>query len=487
MPKIRFDNFSGGLAKTPWKGTRGSFVALAGLDIHSTPGVVRVNQRLVKEDTGGVVEDLINFFLIGNKITSHLHGLSERGNIYRKQRGGAWEVVFRDPDYGTRQGNMRGAVEYKDYFFWTNGRGKIYRKNVGTVNNDPLDWRDVGIYQSIDAVQDEFWIPMYVLDLKLWVGSKNNLYLIRWNATTNNFDFARSLTFEDHLNCRSLGSISSDVIIGFETNSPSVLTEIKRWDTVATSWNVADKYINEPSVNVFLPVENYLFFHGGYGGNIYLFDGFRSRKMFSIPGDFSIFDRFSIRPGAVAIWSGLTLFGFSQETFSAKTTVLQGIYSLGRRDKDFPLVLNLEYIVENGARQPLLNNLMVGSIVPWRDTFYVSWKDIGSGEIGISYFDLNQKCPHAFLETMVMELGGIEVKKIGINYADLPQGTGFRVKYKKNYESEWRDLGRLVNDAKMKQVYAVQSIPNVNTLQLRVEFIVSGNLSPSLRSIFVEV
>ena len=64
MGIIRQNNFQGGLADSPVLGVRGSFDDAVGCDIHSTPGVLKVNQKLTKE-SGTTVTDFIKCKLQG--------------------------------------------------------------------------------------------------------------------------------------------------------------------------------------------------------------------------------------------------------------------------------------------------------------------------------------------------------------------------------------------------------------------------------------
>ena len=55
---VRYNNVSSGLAKSKWRGPRGSYAKAVGIDIHSEPGVIKAQFKLAK-DSGNTVVDKI--------------------------------------------------------------------------------------------------------------------------------------------------------------------------------------------------------------------------------------------------------------------------------------------------------------------------------------------------------------------------------------------------------------------------------------------
>jgi hypothetical protein len=71
----------GGIADSLYQGTKNSVSAMVGIDIHSEPGIIKVNQRLTKE-SGTTVTDFVTTMVPCSDGNTYMFGTG--GNIYKR-------------------------------------------------------------------------------------------------------------------------------------------------------------------------------------------------------------------------------------------------------------------------------------------------------------------------------------------------------------------------------------------------------------------
>lgn len=81
---------------------------MVGLDIHSEPGIIKVNQKLVKE-SGSVVTDFIKIIVPCSD--GYTYGFGDNKNVYKRTGGGTWTLAVTLPNVPF------GAIEYNGYIY----------------------------------------------------------------------------------------------------------------------------------------------------------------------------------------------------------------------------------------------------------------------------------------------------------------------------------------------------------------------------------
>jgi hypothetical protein len=188
---------------------------------------------------------------------------------------------------------------------------------------------------------------------------------------------------------------------------------------------------------------------------------------------------------AVLNFNGLPLFGLS---FSAGTPTNLGVYSLGRANRNYPLVLNGEVGISTGN----LGNLEIGCIVGVGDIYLVSWKDTNSGTVyGVDKLDLSAKYSGAYLMTRIMmadRFALLNYNVVNIAYRSLPENTTFTVSKKVNNGSLVAfDVSECENDI-IRNIFATEiDISDATTVQIKIAPTVSSNNAPEIEAFEVVV
>src|SRR3990167_1913717 len=98
-----------GLADSKWSGIEGSVAECVGLDIHSTPGLTKVRQKLTKES--GSTVDALEEISVAVSTGESFWFSSTSGKIWRRSSTGTWLLVY-TTSAGAGTSGCSGAIEY---------------------------------------------------------------------------------------------------------------------------------------------------------------------------------------------------------------------------------------------------------------------------------------------------------------------------------------------------------------------------------------
>ena len=262
---IPIENFNlGGLADSKFSGVKDSYHKLVGLDLHTTPGLLKVAQRLTK-DSDTMVDEFVKVAVASTNGRTYWFS-STSGKIWERDSGGTWDLVYTTVPTGGGAGCL-GAAEYQGYIYWateshlhrilaTNAEGAAeWAANIGAG----LNWDD---FDNGDAL----YHPMVEQVGVLFIGDANQVAQVRDATFSSN-----ALDIKAPLRVKCLGKIGIDLLIGTKGNE-FTKTEVFRWNTWSVSFTTSDT-IEEPNINAFLPGDNFVFVSAGVAGNIYVFNG----------------------------------------------------------------------------------------------------------------------------------------------------------------------------------------------------------------------
>lgn len=115
MPEIKIANLNlGGLADSIYQGTNDSLAKMVGLDIHTTPGLIKVNQKMSK-DSSTTIDEFCKCAVAcsdGNKYWFS----ADSGKIW-KEASGTYSLVHTTTPL-TGEAKCLGAIEYNGYMYW---------------------------------------------------------------------------------------------------------------------------------------------------------------------------------------------------------------------------------------------------------------------------------------------------------------------------------------------------------------------------------
>jgi len=478
MPNL-FPNGLKGLADSKFSGIAGSVAKMIGIDIHSEPGLIKIHQALAKDSPASganEVDELCRVRLAVSSGETFWFSYTS-GKIWRRSTTGDWLLVH--TTIATGADGCLGAAEYDGFIYWATAESlhRIPIANIATLAhwtaNAVHDW---ATFTNKDA---EFH-PMVVRGLRLFIGDAN--YVAKVYEDTGHQFVAKALDLRTPYRIKTMIEFDIDLLIGTFVNDNANKAQILRWDTYDDeSWQTDDT-IEENGINAFIKDDNYVYAQCGKYGRIYFYDGSRLIPYKRIPGDWSPTKTAEVYPQAVSTLLTIPVFGLSN---GAGNPTEQGVYSFGSYSKDYPKVLDLSYPVSAG-----LSDIEIGAVLAVGADLLVSWKSATSQ--GVDKLNWDAKYSSAYLETTILTPAEVRhffktTSEIFANYASLPANTGIGFKYKKKFDATYSAAMTVIDDTKLMQVRTKEgTIPEIAALQLKIEFVVSGNNAPEIESIGYE-
>lgn len=457
-----------GLADSKWSGIAGSGASCVGLDLHSTPGLVKVHQKLTKE-SGATVTELCKVKVAASNGYSFWFS-STSGKIWARTSTGTWSLAL-TTTAAAGEVKCLGAMEYNGYIYWAT-QSRLHRIAIadadGTWASEALNW-------ATFAVTDSSWHPMAIQNLTLFIGDGNRVCSVNDAGTFDN----NALDIKTPYRIKTMTHYDLDLLIGTFVNTNVNKTEIIRWDCVSESWNTSDP-IEEAGINAFIRDDNYVYVQAGRAGNIYFYNGEQLEPYKRIPGDYSNVKYGEVYHDAVGNFKGIPVFGFSNSPEAGNTTgnpASQGVYSFGSYSRDYPKVLDLSWVISQGV----VAGVEIGAVLVQDFELFVAWKE--GSNYGVDKIDYTAKYASAYFETMMLFQDKRDVSKtlseVYSLYETLPTNCGITFSYKINHGDYVAMTS--ITDSTMNKIYVQDAnVPNVGALQIKVAFTVSANTAPTL-------
>lgn len=445
----------GGIASSKYQGGENSVAQIVGLDIHSEPGIIKVNQKLTKE-SGTTIDGLVKKILPCSDGNTYLFS-SGSGKIWKRTAAGVYSL-----EATNAQGAMFDAIEDQGYIYYCSAT-HVGRWQVGSAWGTRTDNWAAFTNGSTTAH------PIVKNNLVVYIGDDNLVAQIEDGVFT-----ANAMDIKDGLIVRSLGTYDTSLLIGDYVNDNINKTEIFLWNTWSKSFTHADP-VPEKGINAFLDTDNAVIVAVGNKGNLYAYNGGILQQFKRINGDWGVGKQAIINQNAVATVGGIPLFGISNDT---NNPCLQGIYSIGRNSNEFPMVLNLEYVIS----QNKTSSIEIGAMAVVDDVLLVAWKD--GTTYGVDKVDNTAKYDTAYLESRMMlfdRKNNSTIKEIRVYYRTLPANTDVEIYASVNYAAY--ALQTSTNDTDRKCIYMKNHIPDVYALQVKPVFQTNSNDAPEVEAI----
>lgn len=343
----------GGQSDSMYQGQQNSVYESVGLDLHSEPGILKNNQKLTKE-SGVVIDDLVKRILPCSDGNTYLFG-STNGKIWKRTSAGVYSLLYTATPAAGAVGIL-DAYEYQGFIYYAM-QSRLGRVAVGA----PTDWSTRNDNFATFTNTDLDFHPMREVNQVLYIGDKN--FLAQVDAGTFS---ANALDINSPFRIKSLGKLFTDILFGTFVTVYNAITEIFKWNTWSTSFSVSDE-IPEIGINCFLKTDNYVLANAGTKGNIYSYNGSQLENYKRIQGDWTGSKQALVHPNASCNLFGLPLFGFSNVSGNP---IKQGIYSLGGYDRNYPKIINLDWIISNNR----YSGIDIGAIELIGTQLVASWK-----------------------------------------------------------------------------------------------------------------
>ena len=457
----KLNNFSGGLSDSVIFGGKGTFSEAVGCDIHSEPSIIKPSQALSKT-SGTLVTELCKYALKCSTGTILYFGSS--GSIYARDSSGTYTVAYQDT-----YGSINGCGELDGYIYWASS-GTLSRISTGSswVTDVAHDWASL---TSSDYHQ------MTVNGLYLYMLNGRNVATVDDTGTitvTGTPDVSLN-TLPENYEYTTISNFGIDLILGTKETSGIETSRIFRWDTASPAWNSTDD-IPESSINSFITIDNYVIAQAGHEGRLYFYNGSSLEKFKKIQGDYAN-KSMTMHPDSVCQFLGRGMFGLSN--LSGNPCNL-GVYSLGQYDRNYPMALNLDFVLSTGAT----SGIEIGALTSSGTLLTVAW---GSGTTyGIDEIDWANKYGSAYFNTL--QVGGERYtqktfKEYNIAYKEKPTGTDIKL----NYYSNFGSMGTItLTDKSGYNKLTNMDTFEAGTAKFKVSFETSGNNAPSVEELFVK-
>ena len=460
-----------GLSDSLWSGAKGSFYKMVGVDIHSQPGSITVQQRL-DNDTGAVTIDTLCKVAVALSDGSKIWFAFDSGKIWRESSGTYLLVYTTSPAAGTA--GCSGAAEYNGFLYWAT-QSRLHRISLATAIATAANWTSNAVpnWNTFNQTDADFH-PMVVQGGTLWIGDNNIMASVNSSAT---FTASGLLDLVDPQRIKTLAPFDIDIVIGTLVATTVNYCYIYRWDTILTVATFSE-IVRENGVNAFGWLGTVLVAQCGTSGNWYQYDGKSLQAYKRIPGTWSPTQRAEVYPGSTAVLRGNMIFGLSN---LAGNPAEQGIYTFGRYSKDYPFVLTgPDFIVS----QDKVATIEIGAIIVDGQDVYVAWKD--GATYGIDQLNYSAKYASARIETTRL-IPDPQNQTVAVqfwaNYQSLPASTDLTFGYQKNNDTSYTNI-TAINDTENIQLYAEETVVG-RVIQMRIQFTVSSNSSPTLEQIGV--
>lgn len=346
------------------------------------------------------------------------------------------------------------ADEFEGYVYWTT-KNRLQRVAIADVD----DFSDIDVWEFAAFTNgDDLYHPMIVQNASLFIGDKTTMAQV---DNSHIFFPSTALNTPDSERIMSVERFDIDVVIG---TSYGQYARILRWDTVSDSWNSED-IVFEDGISAFIRDDNYLYAYAGNQGRLYFYNGEKLERFTRIRGDWDASNTATVHAYSVGYYNGLPIFGLSTV---AGTPCKMGVYSLGSFSPSYPIALDLAYPLGN-----TYDTLTFGALIVDGNDFYIAAED------GVYAIDHSNKYQYAHIETRQIPVADRRgtVTEYLAGYVSLPASTGITFSYRDRYDSSFVAL-TTVTDAKKEEQRAELSVPNITSLQLRMDFTVSSNDGP---------
>lgn len=476
MAVIAFRDFNlGGVSDSKYQGTKNSSFRMVGYDIHSAPGLLKVNQKMTKDSSTTIDE----FCKVGIQATNGIRYWfsSESGDIWQDKTGTYTKVYTTVPTSGSAA--CVGAYEYQGYIYFAT---EDYLHRIATADADGSSEWTANAAPNWEAFDNgnASHHPMAEVNQVLYVGDGYNIAQVDAGTFTGN-----ALDLSTDRVVTAMVKMGTQLLVGASITNVN-LSEIFVWNTYSTSFTTSDT-VPEDGINSFIQADNYIYVNAGKTGSIYAFNGSQLQFYKRIPGSYSSTADCIVYPNASAIYRGsIPIFGVSGGTGDACD---EGIWSLGRYSLNYPNVFNLEFpnSTVDGNGYNYLTGLSIGAIIVSGVDVYYSWKLVVgvSTTYGVDKLDYSNKIVHPFFETRVVAPDKVTLHgytKTIVNYEQLPSGTSILIKTKENHAASYSETTELT-DSMRKQVYTDSDSIEAKTLQIRVECVSSSNDAPTIEEV----
>ncbi len=480
-----------GVAQGPFVG----FGDVRNLDIYSEPGVVQLNNIMVKK-SGSTVVAQVNWIVRHPITTTEIYALDAAGTVYKSTDTGATWAVLSGTSATNAHGN--GLWIWKNYLFVARdalldvcGDGSATGITAG---NFTLGWK------TIDS--DVLWHPMMTSrnDNKLYGGAGIYVYSLdevsgQTFAPGNGATYTwtqQALDLPPAYRIKCIEELGNNLMLGTwqGTNIYDIrIANIFPWDRSSTSFG-QPIVMAEFGIHAMLNIGNQLIVLAGIEGTIFRSDGVNAYPIGQLPMDLSGGKYLEWYPGALVAFKNKIFFGVGQGGTTAIPAM--GVYSLYQTGRGN--ILTFEHTIStlsDGTSNPLKPSALLPVT---RDSMLIAWRD--NATYGI---DLTTNTSYAyttnysgFFDSPLYVVGSIKNLRT-FEFIEfelgkkLATGEGIQLSYRLNSTDSFTTIGTYtfanLGTGAVLSHFDIPGIPACELLQIRVALLGTSTTTPQLKSV----
>lgn len=421
-------SFLGGQSDYEDKGIAGAFKSGYGLDIRKQKDTLSCQYALVDDLALGT---MTAGAIVVTASDGNTYFFCNDGKIFRRQSNGSYLVqgygiipVYTDTH---ESGQIIGAAEWysnagNTYLLWATPTRLNIKKIIGSGYTNTEPWNDVntadaGTWPKTNLTSTD-WHSMAIANGNLQICNGNVMALVGYDLSyTNN-----SLALIPGNNSRCILERGKYAVIGCRSSNGQDQSTFFDWDGIGLSWN--DKEIVKfGGLNSMIDTEIALA-QLGTNGQLYISD-------FNTPIPFrQIRGGGQSNPDGICSYHGMALIGIFGNTNLINGHYANGIYSIGRINKNAPIVLNLEYQLDCDE---IYSVKTVGTsiIVVYRLNEQYGVKIVDSGTYATAVYQSLDLVAPLGTRRYPIPLGRMLAwQRVDLQCQPLPPGTAIEVWYK---------------------------------------------------------
>lgn len=404
------------------------------------------------------IRDLINFFVKASD--GYIYAFGDNGYIYRRDTDAYYERVYKDPD-----GEIKGAAERfsssgKKYLVWATAT-KLHQKEIPGES----DWNDTDSESGWPKtnLDDVDWHTMKSIGGSLMICNNTKLAMVGWDDSYTN----------EALNLIP-GHLAKTIV---ERNGRTIIGTVNSGDP--------DRGVNG-AIDAEIPLAQV------GDGELFYADMQTSMPAKTLPGGGKV------NPGGVANEiDPVTFFEWEQTALSwidkqsvgnmallavyDADTGYGGVYKYGRKNKNHPFTLNLDYLLDADE---------LGAVVNIDGTTLVSYKD--GTDYGVKAVDDSTKATGTYIGLDLKAPSDKPVRIVNWKYAEvfcepLPANCSIEFYYKLNKSGSFTQAKMEGGDTSFsaedetKAVFLIGAKAEI--FEPKVVLTPSGNVSPEVYNI----
>lgn len=453
----QIDSFRGGISLDSKRGYMSPFKVGLNLDIRKFQDTLSCNQAMVKE-SGSVVVDLCLARV--NCSDGSTYWFGDAGKIYKRTSGGSWSLLATDAD-----GRISGAAEWN---------GKIYYATPTKLKSTPVSAINFSAptteSSALTTGYDHFMIAAAG---ELFICNKSSLMAVSsgGTVTTDRFDVT-----PDHYT-NTIDERDGYIVVGtknFGNQNEGYLYMFDPQNTTNTNF-VKRFRIPAKGINGIVDSEGMIC---QVGNGIYYADFANRVPLHKIVSG-------TVRQYGMVTSDALVMMGFSGCTYP-------GVYSYGRRGRELPTVLNLEYTLSPDASgiftDPFVSTVTdIGAVCMDGSTLLVAWKTASGYGVDALSSTTKAKGLYESLEFYLPPdlTRPTLIQNIKALMKNLPTSCTLAVKIKIDKETTWQTVYTSGGGTSFTDTTAFEAFFNVGKncnicFEVRLELTPSSNNTPEI-------